>query len=638
MDEVGDRLFRLMVDRVQDYAIFVLDRDGHIRSWNAGAALIKGYSADEIIGRHFSTFYTPDDIARHWPEHELKLATTEGRFEDSGWRVRKDGTRFWANVIITALRDEKGQLLGFSKITRDLTELKREAEELRESEERFRLLVEGVQDYAIYMLSPDGVVTSWNLGARRIKGYAASEIIGKHFSRFYEKGDIEAGRPWNELAIAREHGRAEDEGWRLRKDGTRFWARVVVTALHDAGGELRGFAKVTQDLTQRRNAEATEDAARRVNDFIAVLALELRNPLAPFRNSVRILETVGSDPAALEKVRGIIDRQSGQLARIVDDLLDINRISRGALVVTRRPLELRDVVSRAVEAARPGIESAGHALELRIPEGDYRVEGDDVRLAQALTNILNNAARYTDPGGRISLSMARAGSEEAPMLEVSVRDSGRGIEPQMLGSIFGMFFQGRAAIDRPHAGLGVGLALARTIVELHHGTIEARSEGPGKGSEFVLRLPASHAATAAAPEPPAKSRAPEPAVKSRRILVVDDNVDAATSLSTLLRLLGHEVLTVHGGVEALQASEGFRPEVVMLDIGMPGMTGYEVARRLRERRRSPEPLIVAVTGWGKAEDVQRGRDAGFDLHLVKPVESASLAKVFERALERARRA
>ncbi|MBC7803706.1 MAG: PAS domain S-box protein, partial [Candidatus Parcubacteria bacterium] len=546
-----------------------------------------------------------------------------------------DGSRFWANVIITALRDERGQLLGFSKITRDLTDLKRESEALRESEERFRLLVEGVQDYAIYMLSPDGVVTSWNLGARRIKGYAASEVIGKHFSRFFETAEIQAGRPWNELATAREHGRFEDEGWRLRKDGTRFWARVVLTALHDNSGVLRGFAKVTQDLTQRRNAEATEEASRRLNDFIAVLAHELRNPLAPIRNSVRLLETVGADPAALAKVRGIIDRQSGQLARIVDDLLDINRITRGALTVSRRPLDMREVVSRAVEAARPGIESAGHALELRIPEDACRVEGDEVRLGQALTNILNNAACYTDPGGRISLAMTRIVGAGAPMLEVSVRDTGRGIDAPLLGSIFGMFFQGRAAVERPQAGLGVGLALARTIVELHHGSIEARSAGLGKGSEFIVRLPLAPGARAVAAEPASEPKEDGRAVQSRRILVVDDNVDAAAMLSELLRLLGHEVLTVHGGMEALQAAEGFRPEVIMLDIGMPGMTGYEVARRLRERKRSPEPLIVAVTGWGKAEDEMRGREAGFDLHLVKPVESASLAKVFERVSARA---
>ena len=229
-------LFQLMASRVQDYAIFLLDTTGRITSWNAGAMRIKQYLPHEIIGRHFSIFYTPEDIARDWPAAELKRATMDGRYEDEGWRIRKDGSRFWANVVITALRDDQGRLLAFSKITRDLTDRKRQEENIRQSEERFRLLVEGVQDYAIYMLSPDGVITSWNPGASRIKGYAAGEIIGKHFSRFYSTGDIEAGKPWAELAMAREHGRAEDEGWRIRKDGSRFWANAVITALRDGGG------------------------------------------------------------------------------------------------------------------------------------------------------------------------------------------------------------------------------------------------------------------------------------------------------------------------------------------------------------------------------------------------------------------
>ena len=242
-------LFALLVERVQDYAIFLLDIHGRIMSWNAGAANIKQYSSHEIIGRHFSTFYTQADIARDWPAFELKRAMMDGRFEDEGWRVRKDGSRFWANVVITALRDDAGKLVAFSKITRDLSERRREEEALRQSEERFRLLVDGVQDYAIFLLSPEGVVTSWNVGARRILGYEAGEIAGKHFSRFYMAEDIAEGKPWAELAIARESGRVEEEGWRRRKDGATFWARVVVTSLYDSDGNLRGYAKVTQDLT-----------------------------------------------------------------------------------------------------------------------------------------------------------------------------------------------------------------------------------------------------------------------------------------------------------------------------------------------------------------------------------------------------
>ena len=619
------KLFQLMAESVRDYAIFLLDPKGNIQSWNPGAERIKQYRADEIIGRHFSTFYTPQDVARDWPATELKLATTEGRFEDEGWRVRKDGSRFWAHVVITALRDPQGKLLAFSKITRDLTDHRLQQEALRRSEERFRLLIEGVQDYAIYMLNPEGVITSWNAGARRIKGYEATEIIGKHFSCFYSADDIAAGKPWGELAMAREHGRAEDEGWRVRKDGTRFWARVVVSALKDAEGQLHGFAKVTQDLTQRQHSQAVEIAARQVQDFIAVLAHELRNPLAPIRNAAQLLTDTSAGEEAFEVARRAIDRQSAQLARIVDDLLDVARITRGTFSVHPQRADLRDIVQRAVETARPGIEAGQHHLLVELPPGAVFVRADELRLAQAVTNVLNNAARYTDPKGHITLALRREPRNGQPMAALSVRDTGRGIEKEFLGSIFGMFVQGRHAASRSQTGLGVGLALTRTIVELHHGSIEASSEGPGKGSEFVIYLPLEDAAQISAPgAQPAAALHELPNGAPHRVLVVDDNVDAASMMAALVRQLGHDVVVVHDGPSALRAAEAYRPEIILLDLGMPGMNGFEVARSLRERGVSPTPRIVAVTGWGKPEDERRTREAGFDMHLIKPVEESQI--------------
>jgi len=619
------KLFQLMAESVRDYAIFLLDPQGNIQSWNPGAERIKQYKAEEIIGRHFSTFYTPQDIARDWPATELKRATMEGRFEDEGWRVRKDGSRFWAHVVITALRDPKGKLLAFSKITRDLSDRRLQEEALRRSEERFRLLIEGVQDYAIYMLNPEGVITSWNAGARRIKGYDASEIVGKHFSRFYSAADVAAGKPWAELAMAREHGRAEDEGWRVRKDGTRFWARVVVTALKDAEGRMHGFAKVTQDLTQRQHSQAVESAARQVQDFIAVLAHELRNPLAPIRNAAQLLKDSSAGEEVFEVARRAIDRQSAQLARIVDDLLDVARITRGTFSVHPQHTDLRDIVQRAVETARPLIEAGQHHLLVELPPGAVFVKADELRLAQALTNVLNNAARYTDPKGRITLALRREQHDGHPMAALSIRDTGRGIEKEFLGSIFGMFVQGRQAPSRSQTGLGVGLALTRTIVELHHGSIEASSEGPGKGSEFVIYLPLEDAAQISAPgaQPAAALHELSNGVP-HRVLVVDDNVDAASMMAALVRQLGHDVVVVHDGPSALQAAEAYRPEIILLDLGMPGMNGFEVARSLRERGISPTPRIVAVTGWGKPEDERRTREAGFDMHLIKPVEESQI--------------
>jgi len=328
-EPVDPSIYQFVVEQTRDYALFVLSPDGRILTWGNGARRMKGYEADEIIGRHFSVFYTRDAIDRAWPDYELKVAIEEGHFEDEGWRVRKDGSRFWANVVITALRDQNGKLVGFSKITRDLSQRRLTEEALRQSEERFRLMVDGVADYAIYMLDQDGIVTSWNTGAQRIKGYSREEIIGKHYSRFYAPQDIAANKPWEELAMVRKTGRLEEEGWRVRKNGERFWARVVVTALYDGSGHMRGFAKVTQDLTDRRYMKELEEASRNVSEFIAMLTHELRNPLAPIRTAVQIIGHIPNVDPALDVLHRTIDRQSGHLARILDDMMDVSRIARG---------------------------------------------------------------------------------------------------------------------------------------------------------------------------------------------------------------------------------------------------------------------------------------------------------------------
>src|SRR5947209_2753550 len=615
-------LYQRMVEQSRDYALFILDPSGRIMSWNLGAERLKGYAADEIIGRHFSTFYTREAVDSGWPAHELQLATVEGRFEDEGWRVRKDGSRFWANVIITALRDEEGKLLGFSKITRDLSERRLHEDALRQSEQRFRLLVDAVQDYAIYMVDPEGIVSSWNSGAQRIKGYSREEVVGRHFSHFFTEEDIAAGKPWEELSSARRSGRAEVEGWRVKKNGQRFWARVVLTAVNDDAGHLRGFAKVTQDLSERRHMQDLEKAAKNVNEFIAMLAHELRNPLAPIRTAVQVMAKAPNDADTCEAMRQTIDRQSAQLARIVDDMIDIARITKGSLVIEHQPVELGDVVRRAVETAAPAIEAARHALDLDVPDTGFLVYGDRDRLTQLLSNLLNTAARYTPPGGRISVRVRR---EDGHAI-LSVRDTGRGIEPQVMDRIFDMFVQGRSPLERVGGGLGIGLALARRIAELHGGTLHATSEGEGKGSELILRLPLS-------PVKPAPEReradAPARAAVPRRVLVVDDNVDAAATLELLLKSLGHETRMAHDGARALDIAREFRPDVVLLDIGMPGLDGYEVARRLRATNHGQNFCIVAITGWGQDADRTRTKEAGFDVHLVKPVDLRVLSKVLD---------
>jgi len=613
------KLFEILVERMRDYAIFVLDPLGHIMTWNTGARLLKGYAPEEIIGKHFSVFYLAEAKAIGWPEQELKAATMQGRFEDEGWRVRKDGSRFWANVVITALRDDDGHLLGFSKITRDLTARRKAEEDMRQSEERFRLLVEGVQDYAVYMLDPDGMISSWNSGAQKIMGYQREEVAGKHISIFYRPEDLATGRPWEEIAQARRTGRAEDEGWRVRKSGERFWARVVVTALQDHDGKLRGFAKVTQDLSQREYARDLERTAQRLNEFIAMLAHELRNPLAPIRTAVHMMERLPAGDPTQAEMRRTIERQSTHLMRILDDMLDIARVTRGKLSIEQVRVDLADVVARAVEVALAAGER--HDLKVELPDEPLVVTGDPARLAQVVGNLLTNAIRYTPPGGSIWIKGRREGDEAL----LSVRDTGRGIPAENLETIFGMFVQGKDPIHRVGGGLGVGLALARRITEMHGGRLVVASEGEGKGSEFTLCLPIG-AEAEAAPAPARRPPAPSDKVAAKRVLIVDDNFDAASTLEGLMRSLGHVTRVAYHGQQALEIAQDFKPQVVLLDIGLPDISGYEVARRLRTIVSAPMK-IVAVTGWGTETDRNRSAEAGFDLHLVKPVDESELMRL-----------
>jgi PAS domain S-box-containing protein len=898
----SEERFEQLVAGVRDYAIFLLDRDGKILTWNAGAERVKGYSAKEIIGQHFSRFYPRDAVSSGWPTHELEVASITGRFEDEGWRVRKDGTRFWANVVITALRDESGEVRGFLKITRDLTDQRQAEEKLRVSEERFRLMVEGVRDYAIFMLDPLGRVVTWNAGAERIKGYTADEIIGEHFSRFYPPDAIARDWPAEELRRAAADGRIEDEGWRLRKDGSRFWANVVITAMRDADGALRGFTKVTRDLTERREAEESarqllqEEAARkaaeasarealwaqheerrqreqlhvtlssigdavivadvdgkitfinpvaatltgwsaqeavgqpveqvfhiineetrqtvenpvskvlregvivglanhtmllakdgreipiddsgapvrgddgaligvvlvfrdvtemrramvdrlhlaaivessddaiisqaldgtivswnqgaerlygysaeeivgkplsllvpsdhpdelpailerikrderiehletvrvrkdgsrvdvsltispvknaqgkviaaskiarditarkqheaalreedrRKNEFLALLAHELRNPLAPLRNGLQIMRLAANKRDAVEQSLPVLERQLEHLVRLVDDLLDVSRISRGKIVLRKERIGLAGVVGTALEASEPLIKQHDDELLVTLPTEPVYVDADKTRLAQAITNLLNNAVKYSDRGSRIWLTVEHQGTEAV----IRVKDTGMGIPGPMLPKVFDMFTQVDRTLEKSQGGLGVGLTIVKRLVEMHDGAVEATSEGPGMGSEFVIRLPVVlsvvNGITDEDPDQPLRPTA------RRRILVVDDNVDAASSLAMMLKIMGNEIRTAHDGLEGIEAAETFRPDLILLDIGMPKLNGYETCRRIREEPWGKSIVIVALTGWGQEDDKRRSLEAGFNHHLVKPVEPAALERL-----------
>lgn len=604
--------FRLLVDAVQDYGIFMLDITGNVVSWNTGAQRLKQYHPAEIIGRNFSTFYPPEAVAAGWPAEELRRAERDGRFEEEGWRIRKDGSRFWANVVITALRDPDGTLTGFGKVTRDLTERRAHEEALRESEQRFRLMLEGVKDYAIFMLSPDGLIESWNSGAQLIKGYSPGEVIGKHFSLFYRPEDLEAGKPEAELKMALQQGRAEEEGWRVRKDGSVFWANAVITPIYDANRQLRGFAKVTRDMTERRRLSELEKSSKRMSEFLAMLAHELRNPLAPIRNAITILQLEPSPSPLVRSSRDMIDRQLSHMTRLVDDLLDVGRLTTGKIRFKAEQVSYNQVVARSIEAVRPLFDARRHRLETDIPAASPLVQGDATRLAQVLQNLLINAAKYTPEAGLIELKVWQEGTQ----LYTSVRDNGLGLSSQAISQIFELFSQGDAQTAARESGLGIGLTLARSLVEMHGGTLHAESEGPGRGSTFTFFLPNAQTGKHSTDDAGSGLGA--------AILVVDDNRDAANSLAEILRLMDCQVKVAYDGPAALEMFRQQAPQAVLLDLGMPGMNGYEVLAALRALHGGEQVTIAALTGFGTDEDKNRALSAGFDEHLTKPLDLAAL--------------
>jgi PAS domain S-box-containing protein len=616
-------MFRLLVTSVRDYAIFLLDPTGHVATWNTGAQRLKGYAADEIVGKHFSVFYPHEDKGKC--PIELEGAVKDGRFEDEGWRVRKDGTKFWANVVITALFDETGRHVGFGKVTRDLTERKAAEEARVASEERFRFLVESIRDYAIFILDPTGHVSTWNIGAERIKGYKAHEIIGSHFSKFYPEEDVRAGKCELELDVATREGVFEDEGWRVRKDGSKFWASVLISAIRDRSGKLIGFSKVTRDLTDRKRIEdertarlAAEQANRAKDEFLAMLGHELRNPMAPIVTALQLIKLRADGEASKE--HQILERQVAHMMHLIDDLLDVSRITRGKIELKRRRFDLRDSLAKAIEIASPLFEQRRHHFDLQVPARPIFVEADEARLTQVFANLLTNAAKYTNPGGRIALSVTQVGTEVA----VQVVDNGIGIDAELLPRVFDLFVQGYQSSARSTGGLGLGLALVRSLIIQHGGTVEAHSPGRGKGSTFVVKLPALAEEIKAAGERsgPLSTAFPASAHK-QSILIVDDNVDACMLLADILSAVGHDVKTANDGPEALELVKQFAPDTAILDIGLPVMDGYELARKLTTTL-PKKPRLIAVTGYGQSADTARSEAAGFDRHLVKPVDLRKL--------------
>jgi PAS domain S-box-containing protein len=784
--------FRLLVEGSKDYAIFMLDPQGFVTSWNPGAQRIKGYTAEDIIGQHFSRFYLPEAVARGWPQHELQVAKAEGRFEDEGWRVRKDGTRFWADVIITALYDDQGQFQGFSKVTRDLTERKEAEERLRrahddlevrvqertaqlaeineelcaeinerktaearlwDERERFRITLASIGDAviatdhrgeitfinsvaqaltsmpkdqalgrplqavfhivnentrqpaddpvarvlatghisglanhtvliandsterpiddsaapirdeqgtmtgvvlvfrdvtdrrraeqtrqqlaaivessadAIIGQTLDGIITTWNQGAERLYGYAAAEVLGQSISLLMPPGHKDELGAILERIERGEHIQ-NSEMIRQRKDGQLFDISVSISPIRNAAGQIVGASGIGRDITAiKRTAEALRESEQRLreadrlkDEFLAMLAHELRNPLAPICNALHIMKQPQAKSAVIEWVRDIAERQAFHMARLLDDLLDVSRISRGRIELRKETVDVASIIHHIVETVRPLTAERRHELTVMVPPEPLLVEADPHRVAQVLTNLLHNAAKYTEPGGHIWLT----GQREGTHVVLRVQDTGVGISADLLPRVFDLFVQADRRMDRSQGGVGIGLTLVKRLVELHGGGVSAFSAGAGQGSEFIVRLPALPAQEAPPKAMPDTRPSASSDLPTRRILVVDDHADAAESLAMLLRLAGQDVCVAHDGPAALEAALAFHPDMIFLDIGMPGMDGYEVARQLRQRPDLKEAVLVAVTGYGQNEDRVRSQRAGFDRHLVKPVEPEML--------------
>ncbi len=527
---------------------------------------------------------------------------------------------------------------------------------LKQSEERFRLLVENVQDHAILQLDEQGRVAGWNKGAERLLGYTEEEILGKHFSCFFTPEDRSKNLPEAQLQLAREMGHAENDNWLVRKDGARFWASGVTTALRDENQGLHGYAKILRDLTERKQltealrqrAEELSETDRRKDEFLAMLAHELRNPLAPILSSLELLVRNGMDNPKLDAAVKTAVRQVRHMARLLDDLLDVSRITRGIITLQKERTDLKTIIHQALETSRPRLDARKHRLTVSLTPESLPIEADVDRLEQVLVNLLNNAAKYTPMGGQVWVSADREDNASTddpsvparPCAVVRVRDNGIGIAPEMLSKIWDVFTQSERGLDRSEGGLGVGLTLVKRLVEMHDGTVEAQSAGRNQGVEFVLRFPLIASAVAddqssllvdadghrldqLASALEATSAPP----KGKTILLVDDNIDAARMLAALLDLDGHRVHMVHHGDEALPAACRIRPDAVLLDIGLPGLNGYEIARRLRKEPWSENLMIIAITGYAMKEDIHKARLAGFDHHLTKPVNVDALETI-----------
>ncbi|MBN8967525.1 MAG: PAS domain S-box protein [Rhizobiales bacterium] len=616
----SERSFRLLVEGVSDYAIFMLDPTGTVTSWNAGAERIKGYKASEIIGQHFSRFYSPEDRAAGMPTRSLETARRNGKFEAEGWRIRKDGSKFFASVVIDAIY-ENGDLIGFAKITRDITERQKAQAALAESENQFRMLLSGVVDYALYMLNPAGIVTNWNIGGQRIKGYAPEEIIGQHFSRFYTPADQAAGRPAHALQAAIDHGRYEEEGWRVRKDGTFFWASVVIDRITAADGRLLGFAKVTRDITERHEAqqrlERVQQQLAESQKFDALgqltggIAHDFNNLLMIISGHLHTLKRLAGDNVRAVRAVQAIETASQRGAALTNQLLTFARRQR----VNPQAIELAERIHSVREVLDTGLGSNVH-LTVEIEQNVWPVTVDVTEFDTALINLLINARDAMPNGGTVRVSAKNVRLDEddrkGDHVAIAVEDSGVGIPQDVIARVFDPFFTTKAV----GKGTGLGLSQVHGFAHQAGGTVTLQSE-LGQGSCFTILLPRGAAATSCRQNDGDDDKIGV----SGTVLLVEDNPDVAGASAGLLEQLGYSVRWVSDAEAALKAIERDGIDLVLSDIVMPGkMDGLGLARAIRQKR--PNLPVLLATGYSEAAQTAR---ADFAI-LKKPYQIYDLSR------------
>ncbi len=543
---------------------------------------------------------------------------------------RPDGSRVTVVVNIGPLKNQREEVTGAINCFYDITERK----QAEEAAAHLGAIVTSSDD-AIVSKNLQGIIRSWNKGAQCLFGYTTEEAIGKPAMLLIPLDRADEGPAILER-IRRGEVVDQYETMRQHKDGSLLDISLTVSPLRDAAGRIIGASEIARDITERkrlsnelrqRNADLLE-SDRRKDEFLAMLSHELRNPLAPILNAVQLLRLQRDESEHQQRARTIIERQVGQLARLVDNLLEVSRISTGRIHLQRAQLDMRAIVECSVETVHPLIEQRRHALAVRLPPSPIWIDGDSTRLEQVVVNLLNNAAKYTDEGGHIWLDLQQEGNEAV----LQVRDSGVGISPELLPHIFDLFTQAERSLARSQGGLGIGLCLVQRLVEMHGGKVAA-SSALGQGSEFVVRLPVVLPPVPQPASPPTEKA--KPTGPSLRVLVVDDNVDTVLSFSMLLKESGHDVRTAHDGPTALEAACDYRPNVVLLDIGLPGLDGYQVAKRMRQQPVLQNVMLVAMTGYRQESDLQRSQEAGFDHHLVKPARFEQIQKILATALKKA---